>query len=500
MDVAPLIEGNTEVRLALGVGGLAVLLRLAARNAALRQDLERGAAYLLFAGVVRAALATWEPALDGPWRYLGVACDLALCFGLIRAVVGLGLWALRDRRGRPTPKIVRDVIDVVLYGVAIVGVAQATLHIDLASLAATSAALSLVLGLALQETLGNLFAGLALQLEHPFQVGDWVGVDAFTGRVIQVGWRGTKLETLRHEQVVVPNAAIAKANVINFSRFGRVGHDLNFGVSYRVPPERVRKVIQEALADLPLVMRDPKPDVQIEAYGADAITYQVRFFVTRYDLIEDGVDAILSTLWYRFGREGMEIPFPQRTVHVERFRRGESEGASQRELQDTRSLLRSVDFLATLGDTGLAELAERTERQTFGPGETVLRAGEAGDTFHVVADGVVRIVAVVAGKEKEMARLSRREFFGEMSLITGEPRSANVFAVTPVTLLTMRRAAFAEVLERHQNVAQQLADVLGKRRAELEKLRSASVDEAKLAHAESKRIFGRLLELLKGSE
>jgi len=476
--------------------------RPVAKDPQLRKD--AGGAIKYFAGSLLAhllAAAIGAAAHPGRWPVYFDALGLLLfTWGLCRTVVGLGIWALRSRRGKHTPKIFRDVVDSVLYAVCVVVVLHATLRLDLTSLVATSAAVSVMIGLALQETLGNLFAGLSLQLEHPFQVGDWISVGTFVGQVAQVAWRGTKLHTLRREQVTVPNSTVAKANVVNYSRHGRVARDLTLGLSYAVPPNRARAVLLDVLSGLPQVLREPAPCVYVLGYDDSAITYLLRFFVDDFENVEAAVDAVLSTAWYRLAREGMEVPFPHRTVQLHRAPKVRNVSAAEGTHDDTLQLLGAVDFLKPLGEQGRDALALRVTREAFGEGEAILRAGESGDSFHIVVDGEVRVRAHVGGREQDVARLGRGGFFGEMSLLTGEPRSATVVAATDAVLLTMHRADFAEVLAEHGAVAQELADILGRRRAELAAAQAEPGAQLGQARAESRRIFGILRELFKVSE
>jgi small-conductance mechanosensitive channel/CRP-like cAMP-binding protein len=483
--------------------GTALLLglRAAVKNSDYRRDL-RGAAFYLIASVavrvahvfVREVFWT-SPNVDA---YLDAGRSLLFAFGIIRTLVGSGVWLFRGRRGVHTPKILRDVIDGVLYMVATAVIVRTSLNVDLTSLVATSAALSVVVGLALQETLGNLFAGLSLQVEHPFQVGDWVTVNEFTGRVVQVAWRATKLETMRREQVSIPNGTIAKANVVNFSRHGMVARDLTLGIAYACPPNQVKAVLHDVLVSLPEVLSMPPPKVRTLRFDDSAVTYEIRFFVKHYDQLEHTSDSILSALWYRLKREGMDIPFPQRVVEMRQVPVLDPAQLAAPALADTVSLLEAVDFLKPLGPDGRAQLAPLMKLEHYGNQETIIRAGDAGDSFYLVARGEVAVKAKVGDKEQQVATLKRGQFFGEMSLLTGEPRSATVVAQGDASLVSMSRVAFGEVLSKHSSVAQELADILGRRRAELDKAKAD--DTTNLSRAESKRIFSRLRELFKVAE
>jgi small-conductance mechanosensitive channel/CRP-like cAMP-binding protein len=480
---------------------LAVLLlsaRAGIKHTELRSDL-RGAALTLL-GVPALRVVRWG-LVDGmgrvgPSRYLDALCELLLAVGLVRVGVGALQWLLRGRKGVFTPKIVRDTVDLVLYSVCAVVIAHQSLQIELGSLLATSAALSVVAGFALQETLGNVLAGLSLQVEHPFQVGDWVGINEFTGRVTQMAWRATKLETVRGEQVSIPNGTIAKANVLNYSTKAEVGREVKIGLAYKCPPERVKRVILDVLRETPGVQHEPAPSARLTSYDDSQMTYTVKFFVLGFEpAVEDVTDRVLSTLWYRFKREGLDIPFPQRVVELRQVPAERLLAEAAREKADTAALLSKVDFLRPLGDAGILDLAERVQRLDYGSGEAVIRAGDQGETFYLVAVGEVAVVARVGDRDQEVARLRPGQFFGEMSLLTGEPRTATVTAAGEATLIGMSRSAFAAALASHPGIAQELADILGRRKGELDRAKAGGDSTSNLARAESKRIFSRLREL-----
>ncbi|MGZ3459976.1 MAG: mechanosensitive ion channel family protein, partial [Archangium sp.] len=210
-----------------------------------KRDL-RGVISLLAGYLVLRTMDLYEGARVpvGLHRVLELAWMLAFTFAFIRLGVSLVLKLVR-LRARPTPKILRDVLDGTLYLVATLVIVQREFQIDLSSLLAGSAIISVVVGLALQETLGNLFAGLAIQLERPFQVGDIisVGQDVF-GRIVQIGWRATRVENKRREIISLPNTTFSKQGVKNYSRGNEpVGFDTFVELTYETPPNRVKAVI-----------------------------------------------------------------------------------------------------------------------------------------------------------------------------------------------------------------------------------------------------------------
>lgn len=451
---------------------LALITTLVARASKhddhLRRDL-RGAVVLLCAFMVL-WLLDWsmpEAAPEGIKRTITVAWMLAFAWGCIRGLVSLGLKAFRWRTSKVTPKILRDVIDFTLYVLSTVPILKSQLNIDLGGLIATSAILSVVIGLALQDTLGNLFAGLSLQLERPYQVGEWVTIGQNTGRVVQIGWRATRIETFRREVITVPNNMVAKEAVRNF-RGGLendpVGIDLFVRVSYDVPPNRVQRAMREVLEGLNGILSDPPPLVRAWEFEESAIRYQVRYFVNDYQYMDPVKGEFYTQLWYRMKREGIDIPYPQRVLS---FR----ETPAEVPLVARREVLAAIDLFAPLTEQQREQVLHDGKLRRFGRNESVIEEGDDGQTFYVVMEGEVS----VRSRNVEIARLVRGGYFGEMSLLTGEARSASVQALDDALLLELDRTTFKRLFSENPDFARQLSAILAERRTQLKSYASAAV-------------------------
>jgi small-conductance mechanosensitive channel len=485
-----LIHDHSILFLAIG-GGLAIALatlRALSANQSLRKDLS-GAIFLLGGYFV---LRVGDLLLEGKLpeateRVLDLLWALLFTFGLIRTAVSIGLVFVR-LKSRP-PRILRDVLDFSLYAAAAAIIFKSELNIDLTGLLATSAILSVVIGLALQETLSNLFAGLSIQLERPFQVGDMVTVGEYTGQVAQITWRATRLENYRHESITLPNSLISKQSVKNYSRGAEpVGVDVFITASYDTPPNKVKRVAVELMKEVPQVLPEPAPSCRTWSYDDSAIRYRVRYWVADFRHADDVLDEFHSRLWYRFRREGIEIPFPQRTLHM----RNEAPRRRELEEESLRELLSTVDLLAMLSGDDRERLACELAPRRFGLGERIIEEGEPGHTFYLVADGEVSVRAGKTGVE--VTRLKRGQYFGEMSLLTGEPRSATVVAATDALLLEVDRPIFARLFAEHPGLARQLSALLAQRRTQLRAVAEASGGTLDTT-PEAGRIFERLRQI-----
>ncbi|XXF75718.1 mechanosensitive ion channel family protein [Myxococcaceae bacterium GXIMD 01537] len=482
-----------QSHMSLVLGALLVVLLFAGRSVSsdkeLRRDLRDALAMLLAFVGLRLAAWSLERTLPASWaQLLDVAWMLMFAFGCVRAGMALMLRVMRLRSQAAVPKILRDVVGFVLHTLVAVPILQTQLNLNLTGLVATSAVLSVVIGLALQETLGNLFAGLSLQLERPFEVGDFIKIGEHTGRVVQIAWRATRIATFRREVITVPNSKVAKEVVKNFSNTSEpVGIDLYLNLSFEAPPNAVRAAVLGTLREVPNILEEPPSLCRAWAYDESSIRYQVRYFVPSLAYADGAMSEFYARLWYRLKRDGIEFAYPQRMVHT----RHEPPRPAATE-ESVTELLRTVDLFALLDVRELERLRGELVVRRFGTGERIIQEGEEGRTFYLVASGEV---SVRAGKGLvEVTRLHRGHYFGEMSLLTGEPRSATVVALEDVVLLEVDRPTFARLFASDPGLARQLSALLAQRRTQLRAV-AESHGGVPDTVPEAGRIFGKLRQI-----
>jgi small-conductance mechanosensitive channel/CRP-like cAMP-binding protein len=402
------------------------------------------------------------------------ALRLAGEFFLVLALVHLVLLVVFEgtvlTRGR-VPRIVQDVVIALVYFVAVMGLFGAS-GVELSSLLTTSALLTAVVGFALQDTLGNVVSGLAIQVKRPFTIGDWVSLDGRPenyGRVVEMNWRATRVITNENVMVIVPNANIAKGTVLNFSEpTPVVRRSVRVSVSYDVPPSRVEEIALRAMRASPGVLEEPPPECVLSEFGDSGIEYGCRFFIDdfrRRDVLAGGVAA---RLYYDFLREGVEIPYPIRTLHL--HQRGDEQEQRDRERRTSRLAARfgAIDFLAPLGPEVLRELAGRLRTVAYGRGERIVSEGDEGADLFLLERGQVAVSVGHGAQVREIARIGPGDFFGEMSLMTGEARRATVVALGDVEAVRVDKDSFREVLARSPHVLDEIGRVLAARQAALD--------------------------------
>jgi small-conductance mechanosensitive channel/CRP-like cAMP-binding protein len=382
------------------------------------------------------------------------------------------------------PRILQDVL---IAGASIVAVFMLASRagLNLSGLIATSAVLTAVIGLAFQDTLGNVVGGLAIQLDDSVTVGDWIKVGDITGRVTEIRWRYTAIETRNWETVILPNSMLVKGQVIVLGR--RTGRPtylrrwVYFNVDFRYPPSEVTRVVIEALHGVTIerVAKDPKPDCVLmdlnESYGR----YAVRYWLTDI-AVDDPTDSVIRTrLYFALRRAGVPLSMPAHAVFLTEDSTARKQDKSRAESDRRLRALHTVELFADLSEDERAHLAEHLRYAPFAQGETMTRQGAEAHWLYMIVGGEVSIRVAGDGGEREVARLRAGDFFGEMSLLTGERRTATVVALSPVECYRLDKAAFQELLVARPEVTEHIADVLAKRRTELTAARDDLDHEAK---------------------
>jgi small-conductance mechanosensitive channel len=418
--------------------------------------------------------------------------------GLLRVSATLLLSLLRSRGGPDVPRILRSLIDFTLYAIAAGSVLRMKYNLDLSSLLATSAVLSVVLGFALQETLGNLFAGLTLHAERPFGRGEWISFSKYYGRVLDVGWRSTRIVTLENDELLVPNSLLAREPVVNHSRpTHNEAVDLVLRIDLEVSPPKVKRALVEAVSGCTHVLQRPAPLSELVAFADSGVDYRVRFFIAEHEQLKAAKDEALTAIWYALRREAIEMPYPQQTLSF-RERAAEADERRRKEhFAEAQELLGRIDFVAALNEEARRTLAERARFLEYGPGQPVVRQGDQGDTFYLIARGELAVRVQTDAGEKEVARLGRGAFFGEMSLLTGEPRTATVVAVRDAYLLGVDRDAFERVFAQDPGLAQQLAEVITRRRMGLDSARAEGPALPAAVEKETTNLLGRIRSMFR---
>lgn len=458
--------------LMVGVALLLSVYMLLSKRTRLLPDLPLGWLILYFAIRAVFELVGHLPLVSEYEKWIAVGYSVVLSWAIVRLTFAFLLeLPLKKWKAIEIPHITRDFILLVCYAILFFIVLRTRGDVNLAGLITTSAALTVVIGLAAQTTLGNFFSGLVLQMEHPFSIGDWITYNSHTGRVTGITWKSTRIVTRDNVLIYLPNNELSNGILINYAQPDRrmVGR-LNIGLEYDAPPYQVREVILGILRQHPKVLKTPRPQVRLISFDDSSINYEIRFWYDNY-LYHPQIKADINDhLWYALRRNKIGIPFPIRDTQHAHIERRYKRKARQRLSAKIIDMLNNVPLFEALTAEDRQKIAEEATIQEFGSGEPIVHQDEPGDSLYIILSGACGVLLETKDKgTKKVATIKKGDFFGEMSLLTGEARKATVKAMEYATVARVDKALFSTFLASNPQVCEKLGTVMAQRQQDLDK-------------------------------
>ena len=436
-----------------------------------------------------------QPSFEGWWRIPWLVLLSGLGYASIRVINALLFdFVFRLRQGYEAPTLVRNIFTLVAFLIFFLVVfTRLYENVNLGALFTTSAIFGVIIGLALQDTLGNFFAGISLHADRPFQVGDVVvlGQQQLTGVVEGITWRAIKIRTFQNHIVLVSNSSAAKESIEVCPRDNLNARLVFFNTLYTDSPAKTIHIAREAIREAENVSTKITPIVRIRNLGDNGIDWEIKYWLEDYAKYNDTDALVRQLIWYALRRANITFAFPTRTLHLERKGPIPLATGPQKEVIERLS---AVDIFAPLSNEETEKLAGGAVRHVFAPGELVIRAGDQGSSMFVVHNGRVQVQVSDGGQQRPVAVLNEGAFFGEMALFTGEPRTANVVALEETEVLEIGHDAMKHLFETNPDLAESISWTIAERRAGLE---ASSQQATAVAQAESagllnsiKRFFG----------
>ena len=394
--------------------------------------------------------------------------------------------------------IVHDLALGAAYMLAFIGILHRS-GVHLQGIIATSAVVTVVLGLSLQATLGNVLGGIALQLDDSIHIGDWVQLSSGQqGRISAIRWRHTVVETRNWDTIIVPNSVLLGENItiLGQRQDQPVQHRMwvYFNVDFRYSPEEVIHTVEDALQGTPIANVAPFPPPNCLCYdfarqGADSFAYYaVRYWLTDLAADDPTSSAVRVRVYVALKRAGIPLAVPGQALWVSMDDPEHRERKVQRELQHRVSALEQIEMFNGLSSDDRQRLAEGMRPAPFGRGEIITRQDSAAHWLYVLARGECEVrVRGEGAVEKLVARICAPNVFGEMGVMTGERRTASVVAATEVEVYRIDKDIFKSVLRNRPEMATVISQVMAKRRVELESVREGLDAEARKRRVKEER-------------
>ena len=431
-------------------------------------------------------------------RFLAQLLEGLAGLGLLGVILFAGLLPLARL---DFPRIVRD-LAVALSYVGFTFYLLATHKVDVTGIVATSAVVTAVIGFSMQETLSNVMGGVFLQVDGAFGPGDWVKFGDVSGKVREINWRRTSIESRNGDTLVVPNSVLMKSPVLVLGRSTRWPEVKQrrwvwFNVDYRTPPTDVITTVTDAIsrAPIPNVAATPEPNVVLMEFKESWAAYAVRYWLTDL-LLDDPTDSVIRTrVAYALRRAGIPFSIPAATLFTKAADAERKARHERRQHEERRAALDRVPLFASLTSEERDTLASGLLHAPFVPGEAIVVQGREVHSLYVLTRGSAEVRVSIAGAPpKAITQLTAPDIFGEMGMLTGEPRRATVVALTEVECWRLDKDRFREVLMARPAIARDMSAVLAAREVELAAAREGLTEEAKRRRLETEHgtLFGRI--------
>ena len=436
-----------------------------------RAGVRLGLLFRLFCLALAFYAAMWA---DGVPLQSTVRTDVAsaavlLSTAFIVALLNRYVWDFyfEKKRQTPIPHFFREVVAGVIFLVALLLVLGYGYHAEpwLRGLLAGSGVAAIIFGFAGQNLFGGIIAGMSLQINRPYKVGDWLQVGERFAEVMEINWRSTRLRTNDAIYLDIPNNEIVKQTIVNLHYPTEVhAMRIRVGLEYRVPPNLVKDVLARAASSANGVLAHPPVKVFLVDFSESAVIYEIKFYMGNHARINEINDAVRTNVWYELKRQRLTVPFPIRKLQLERH----VGSLVQEDHAQARAILRNDRLFQCLPDGHLENLLKNSKLDHFGRGEAVIEEGTEGDSLFLLLRGTAHVTVVKQGTNVRVGGLRTGDCFGEMSLLTGERRSATVRAEGDCYVMEISKPVMAEVLRDSPQCLEQLSELLARRKMENE--------------------------------
>lgn|GEM_PF-553042 len=447
-------------------GLLALIMRALRQVPRVRALVEPSAAALEFGAVFFPATLVFRvnfadvPEAASLLRAGNIVQTLGLCWLLLSVTLTVLFEGYFKRvRGVHVPIIIKTILRFLFLAAMVLSVLHLYFDVDVSGAAITAASVSIVLGVALKDTLSSLFAGIALSVEGPFQVGDYVKVAEWTGWVVDTNWRTTQLRSDYQDIVTIPNNRIADASIVNFYRPSKQHRSkLELDVETLAPPFQVLSILEEAARSCRRVLKEPKPSARVSKVKEGAVVYSLNFYIADYTDNTSIQTEVIALAWYALRRKGHAYALGPVAAAATAQRHRE-----ERTQQEVVASLRRFPIFQALAPEQLQQIAGMARLELWGRGEDIFRQGQPGDSYYVIRSGSVDLLINsdnVNTSPKFLASLKAGAGFGERSLLTGEPRSASVRAAEDTEVFVIDKPAFQGILMEDKSAVEKLSNAL----------------------------------------
>ncbi|AOW78269.1 hypothetical protein A3Q34_16315 [Colwellia sp. PAMC 20917] len=392
--------------------------------------------------------------------------------------------------GQNPPSIISDLF-LGLSIIILIGITLRNFGVDTTSIVATSAVVTGILAIGLQATLGNIIGGIALQIDRSIRLGDWIQLEnGNQGRVQEIRWRHTVIETRNWDTIIVPNSSLLSANIIILGK--RAGEPrqhrmwVYFNVDFRTSPSHVIETVEKALQAPPEILNVAKTPaancicLDFSSDNRDSYAhYAVRYWLTDIKDDDPTSSLIRRRLYAALQRANIPLAIPASQLFIDNDNTERREHKNQQDIEKRINALKEISFLDVLTQQEFTHLAKALQPVLYSQGENIMIQNDQANWLYILTEGNAEVWINSAEQKSKVADISAPTFIGEMGLMTGAPRSATIVATSDVYCYRLHRNDFQEIIQQRPSMIEQISDVLARREVETQTIRDQLDKEAK---------------------
>ena len=379
---------------------------------------------------------------------------------IINQAIKRFIWRpLEKKTNRIIPNVVINSASFFVYLMTSFGILAYVFDQKLTSLLATSGVLAMIIGLAIQSNITNIFAGIVINIEQPFRIGDWIEIDdRFIGKVIDITWRTTRVLSIEGNILSFPNSFASESPINNFSYPDqKVWVKIKVHVDPQYPPSKIKKICKDAVLSIEGLVKNERPLIRfvMREWSTD---YTVLFCIDSYANIFKYKSKVYERIWNHLNRIGISHPVQRRKVHMFRGEKGRGESAI-----NPLAVLNDISIFEPVPDDVKEHLSLKMKKRIFLQDEIIIKQNDVGELFYIIVEGSVSVLIEFDNKQFEVERLGANDFFGEISLLTGESRSASVISITDCLLYEIKKSDFVPLIDNYPEITDILSNELLRR-------------------------------------
>src|SRR6266571_2635892 len=424
-----------------------------------RAGVRLGLLFRLFCLILAFYAAIAVYGVHASWRRHVGAAAILLSTALVVALINRYVWDFyfEKKRQTPIPHFLREIVGGIIFLVVLLFVLSYGYHAQaqLNGLLAGSGVVAIIVGFAGQNLFAGIIGGISIQINRPYKVGDWLQLGERFAEVMEINWRSTRLRTNDAIYLDIPNNEIVRQTIVNLHYPTQLhAMRIRVGVDYNAPPNSVKDALFRAASRAEGVVKDPGVKVFLVDFADHAVTYEVKYYMLNHAAYNEVSDAIRTSIWYELKRQRIKIPFPIRTLQLER----QVGPLVQEGYAEARAMLRGDRLFQCLPDSHLESLLKNSKLDYFGRGEAVIEEGAEGESMFILLRGTAHVTVAKQGTKIRVGGLRPGDCFGEMSLLTGERRSATVRAEGDCYVIEISKPVMAEVIRDSPDCLERLSE------------------------------------------